>query len=773
MRTTKTGLLVLVGVAFLASGCGDDTPTTPSAPAAPIPQPQAASIAAQDDRTEFQLEMERAIAERAANGLPVPTVTFEHETEAAAPLGVLQQRGVRIGEDLHVVATTVVRFGDPTQAGLTEWPSVEVVDTRPDRSVGVVNPGDYSQAIREAVARRDPGFWTRHEFGQEPRTYTFVEEYRISAAEVPQQSLFGVQADALAVADADIVTGFSVPGPKLDHTINFGVTVDTDLGDVEVIDFTAGFRLDWALGLRLPMNARATSMAPVLEGSLFAPASNVMGVNWSAADYTAAGIIPELGNEFLMRFEFLLGIFLTVVGEDVINVGPNIDIDESSSFTTPFGPGAVFDLPTIDAPIFGRSFGPASVTIGFAVTPQAGSDRVTAAWQAGGEASGGGSLTYTDPATAVLLSSVTALDGPGEADITLRDFNYVFTRFLIDLGLFLQLDVDVPVFDDVSERFTLPVTDFDLSGLFPDLNAPLHAGSSPTTIGTSVTILNVAPTAVIDRTGSRTIQGASTFLASAGSPLTLSGTATDPGRDDLTLTWDFGDGPPEPDVSTTYPVPHEVTELQMVTYPGACVFPVSFAAEDDDAAFGQDQVTVLATAAGPNRSRGRDDWQLQFENALAVVAAVAYNGDNGDDELNVDAATLECYVRIAGHMSAVFDEARDASTLIAAAAVLAEATDDRGALLAARHVLDGQILVAWLNFANGAYGLDRLFDLDGDGTAEASLAEAMAEAEGVRLDPTSTRAEIREQTARLRLRVNHPESGRVRPIRRLPSGSSG
>lgn len=768
MRATRAGVPILVGVVFLASACSDDTPTTPSTPAAPTPQLQAASVEAQDDRTAFQLAMERAMAERAAAGLPAPTVTFEHETEAAAPLGQLQQRGMRIGEDLHVVATTVVRFGDPTQAGLTEWPAVEVVDTGSDTDVGVVHPGDYSQAIRDAVARVDPDFWTRHEFGQEPRTYTFVEEYRISAAEVPQQSLFGVQADALAVtavADADIVTGFSVPGPNLDHTINFNVTVETALGDVEVIDFTAGFRLDWALGLRLPLNVRATSMAPVLEGSLFVPASNVLGVDWSAADYTAAGIIPESGNEFLMRFEFLLGIFLTVVGEEVIAVGPNIDEDESSSFTTPFGPGAVFDLPTIDLDIYERSFGPASVTIGFGVTPQAGSDRVTAAWQAGGEGSGGGSLTYNDPTTAVLLSSVTAIDGPGVADITLRDFNYVLTRFLLDLALFLQLDVEVPVFDDISERFDLPVTDFDLSGLFPDLNVPLHTGSSPTTVGTSVTILNVAPTAVIDRTGSLTIQGASTFLTPAGSPLTLSGTATDPGRDDLTLTWDFGDGPPVPDVSTTYPVPHEVTELQMVTYPGACVFLVNFAAEDDDAAFGQDQVTVLATAAGPNRSRGRDDWQLQFENTLGGVVADGDNGDNGDDELNVDAATLECYVRIAGHMSAVFDEARDASTLMAAAAVLAEETDDQGALLAARHVLDGQILVAWLNFANGAYGLDELFDLDGDGIPETSLAEAMAEAEGVRLDPNSTRAEIREQTARLRLRVNHPEGGRVRPGR--------
>ena len=53
------------------------------------------------------------------------------------------------------------------------------------------------------------------------------------------------------------------------------------------------------------------------------------------------------------RFQ-ALGVFVEVAGVDVISIGPNIDIDESSSFATPFGPDEVFNLPTIDVPIFER-----------------------------------------------------------------------------------------------------------------------------------------------------------------------------------------------------------------------------------------------------------------------------------------------------------------------------------------------------------------------------------------------------------------------------------
>ena len=64
-----------------------------------------------------------------------------------------------------------------------------------------------------------------------------------------------------------------------------------------------------------------------------------------------------------------------------------------------------------------------------------------------------------------------------------------------------------------------------------------------------VTVVNVNPTAAIDETGSLLINGAPTIITNAGSPVNFSGRSTDPGSDDLTLKWNWDDGPPSPDVT--------------------------------------------------------------------------------------------------------------------------------------------------------------------------------------------------------------------------------
>lgn len=60
-------------------------------------------------------------------------------------------------------------------------------------------------------------------------------------------------------------------------------------------------------------------------------------------------------------------------------------------------------------------------------------------------------------------------------------------------------------------------------------------------------------------------------------------------------------------------------------------------------------------------------------------------------------------------------------------------------------IFDRQLLAAWLNFVNGAIGLDDRVDTDGDGTPDTAFADAIAEAEMVRLDPTASRAELEQQ----------------------------
>jgi hypothetical protein len=59
--------------------------------------------------------------------------------------------------------------------------------------------------------------------------------------------------------------------------------------------------------------------------------------------------------------------------------------------------------------------------------------------------------------------------------------------------------------------------------------------------------------------------------------------------------------------------------------------------------------------------------------------------------------------------------------------------------------LDRQLLTAWLNYANGGVELTELLDTDADGVADTTFAAVMATAEAVRLDSTSTTAELQEQ----------------------------
>jgi hypothetical protein len=52
---------------------------------------------------------------------------------------------------------------------------------------------------------------------------------------------------------------------------------------------------------------------------------------------------------------------------------------------------------------------------------------------------------------------------------------------------------------------------------------------------------------------------------------------------------------------------------------------------------------------------------------------------------------------------------------------------------------DQQLLAAWLNFANGAFGWNGLADTTGNGVPDSSFSVAITAAEAVRANPSSTR----------------------------------
>ena len=263
-----------------------------------------------------------------------------------------------------------------------------------------------------------------------------------------------------------------------------------------------------------------------------------------------------------------------------------------------------------------------------------------------------------------------------------------------------------------------------------------------TTCGeTEVTIGNVAPDAAIDSSGAVDTPGGSTIVTHAGDEVALSGRVTDPGSDDLTLAWDYGDGAPAPDRTTTSLVnppnpdpplspsvqPRDVTDDAAVTYDKACVYQVGLAASDDDGGQASDTVTVVVQDNGLLKKLPTI-WYLEF-----LVTSLP--PDHFPDDV------LRCYLDIAQHMSGVLGEVTDASTIDRARNILALRL-----LPSAEQRFDRELLAVWLNFAHGPFELDDPVDTDCDLKADdGTFADVVWAAEAVRSNPASSDAAIRAQ----------------------------
>jgi hypothetical protein len=274
-----------------------------------------------------------------------------------------------------------------------------------------------------------------------------------------------------------------------------------------------------------------------------------------------------------------------------------------------------------------------------------------------------------------------------------------------------------------------------------------------TTCGsTAVTITNTSPTAAIDKSTAVDTPAGKTIVMHAHHEVGLSGRVTDPGSDDLTITWDYGNGAPSPDRTTTSLVnppnsdppnspslqPRDVTDHAPVSYQRACVYQAGLAATDDDGGHGADQVAVVVQDNGPLKKLA-PVWYVEL---LVTSLPPEHLPDD----------VLACYLDIAQHMSGVFGEAQDASTIAKARDVLAPRL-----LPTARQQFDRELLAAWLNFAHGAFGLTDRVDTNCDLHADNTLLEVVRHAEAVRLDPTATNNQIRAQAAILeRLNLCNP-----------------
>ena len=108
--------------------------------------------------------------------------------------------------------------------------------------------------------------------------------------------------------------------------------------------------------------------------------------------------------------------------------------------------------------------------------------------------------------------------------------------------------------------------------------------------------------------------------------------------------------------------------------------------------------------------------------------------------VDLPVSTVNCYLQVAQHMSPVFSEARDVSTMAKANAVL------NIQLLNPKAEFDRQALTAWLNFADGSFDLGTRVDTNLDLKLDSTFGVVMAQAEAIRLNPASTSSQIRQQT---------------------------
>jgi hypothetical protein len=261
----------------------------------------------------------------------------------------------------------------------------------------------------------------------------------------------------------------------------------------------------------------------------------------------------------------------------------------------------------------------------------------------------------------------------------------------------------------------------------------------------SVTVTNVAPTVVIDETGTTLVNGVPTFIAQEGVPLDFKGRATDPGSDDLTVTWSWGDGPPVPDESSVYlndgpgadpdpsPTinPRDVTDMKSHAFGEACFYTIVLDALDDDSGNAGDDTGNVIIAGNAEEERGAGYWQTQYRPRPTAFSE----------------ARRTCYLAIARFMSAVFDETRNASTVPLAFDVLEVSGNDGEAF----KKLDRELLAAWLNFANGAFDLGELVDTNGDSVPDTTFGAMMAAAEAVRNNPFATEVQMLAQRDILQL----------------------
>ena len=393
--------------------------------------------------TPLQRGVREAIESRQSQGLPVPDASYEYQA---------------VVEDDHITLTgrTTLEYDGPWEAGLNEWPSLEVQQEPPpgqpcaEGYVCHVEPGNYDQAYRDELEAQFPGIWEQVQFGQEPRTDVIDEVFDITYPTAgPEELMHMAMLLSPSATVEDIVMGFTEEVANIDWTIqDKEQTCLPWVGKcVTWFEAKAGFQLAIGYGLRLPAEVTLNMPDLMTQGQVYTLSSSLDPLNWTKAEFQA-GHVPvfagdEKGNEFVQVCKFFLGVKVVIAKKEVIGWYLPAGFDGSQSFETPLG--GTFPIETIDLPpdATGLSFKwiGASLGIGLRIEEKMRSTKITAHWQASGDAKNSGDITWTTPDTEVEFDVEAGNFDPTTdyATVTLSDFRYYFDDFLIDLSANIKL----------------------------------------------------------------------------------------------------------------------------------------------------------------------------------------------------------------------------------------------------------------------------------------------------------------------------------------------
>lgn len=425
---------------------------------------------------------------------------------------------------MKIKGTTIIEFKNPLEAGnaKNEWPALQISENPKLIGEGTVIAGDYDQAIKDNILSQIQNIedeelraallvaWDEYDFESGPRKHIITEYYEKTYPKEPQSALAYAAISGTSTSTNDVLMGFTWVAPTIDWSVEDEEIIELCVPltglctDFTVYRYKAGVDFSAALGLRLPTEVTLNLPEKMYEPQPYTLSTSIDGVNWDAAQYLAAGVPAEGGNEFVARINVFAGIELELAEVDVIDWSVDVYGDYGSSFETPFGPGEVFPIPdlVLTPGMTGLEWGWtwANLGVGFTIDPDIGSQTITADWLASGDATGSGSVEYTWPSVPYTFGPVTAdASASGltdSADIQLNNYKYYFDKCLFDVDANVLFHLGWTGFEK-NWNVPIDIITIDASYFTGDLYLGVHSGTTANTADGSIPVIPTADVSII------------------------------------------------------------------------------------------------------------------------------------------------------------------------------------------------------------------------------------------------------------------------------------